>query len=214
VLCDGASETAIADLAALAFAAGGRVPFLVEDALAAAAAAWALGIAPDRIGAGLASFDGAAEIPGRFTVIEALGATVVVDAFRNPDAAGALAASLAAFPARRRAVLLAPPANRRDTDLAALGARLAAAFDRVLLCPHVPVEPSDGALRTSLRRGISSGGRGTEVVEFADRNEAIEAAVAGLEPGDLVVVQAEEFHPATTVECVRSVIGRRADRVA
>src|SRR5205085_11518645 len=55
----------------------------LENVLGAAATAWALGVAPDAIAAGL---EAAAPPPGRLEQIEGPGFTVIVDYAHSPDA--------------------------------------------------------------------------------------------------------------------------------
>ncbi len=224
VLADGGVETPIADVSSVPLARGGRVPFQVENALAGIAAGWALGLSPEALGAGVAWFDSdGGEVPGRFTLFQAEGATVVVDAFFNPHAAAALVAALEGFAARRRIVVCAPGNERRESDVVELGRVLGAFFDRVVLCdpafakrePPGPatgivdrLQPSGVPLRTPLRHGASSGGRAGEIVDNPGHHVAIRAALDALEVGDLLVLQADEYHPGSTVDQVREWLRR------
>jgi len=193
----------------------GRVPYLVRDGLGAVAAAWAMGLGADRIRAGLQSFEAVQEIPGRFTAMACGDATVVVDSCRNPSAIAALVEALQSLPAGRRSIVYAGGAGRRDEDHVRAGFLLGSAFDRVVLFDaHGRKEPSRESFRTPLRRGIASAGRGAEIQEFAGREEAVDAVLDSLEPGEIVVIQADEFLPASSVEGVRSGIGRRERREA
>ena len=72
---------------------GGRIGFEVENALAAAAAAWGMGLPPDKIRRGLVTFQNDTEhSPGRFNIIDTDdGATVILDFGHNPSALEALA---------------------------------------------------------------------------------------------------------------------------
>lgn len=227
VLAEGDVETPVADVSALPVTHGGRVPFQVENVLAAVAAGWALGLSFGTLGAGVLSFDrDGHELPGRFTCMERDGATVVIDAVRNPLSGGALAAALDHFPARRRTFVGVPGVLRRDADLEDLGRILGATFDRIVLCGSEPatqeadavaatrivdaLQPSAGSLRTPLRRGASSGGRVVEIVVVPGQREAVEAALDALEVGDLLVLQADEFHPGSTVDQVREWMVRHA----
>jgi len=53
-----------------------------------------------------------------------------------------------------------------------------------------------------------------EILEIVDRREAVQAALDCLETGEVVVVQADEYLPASSVEGARSGIGQREGRVA
>ena len=74
----------LASLADVPLTHGGRIAFQVENALAAIAAAWALGMPRDVIRAGLESFAADMDkVPGRFNLLEIDGATVIVDYGHN-----------------------------------------------------------------------------------------------------------------------------------
>jgi hypothetical protein len=80
VLADGGGEEVLLPLAQVPMTHGGRAGFQVENVLAAAAAAWGLGLAPETIRCGLSSFRADPEqAPARFKVLKAAEATVVVD---------------------------------------------------------------------------------------------------------------------------------------
>ncbi len=87
----GAEEERLASLADVPITHQGRVGFQVENVLATAGAAWALGMPHDAIRSGLASFLGdPTQMPARFNLFEVKGATVVVDFPHNAMGAGSL----------------------------------------------------------------------------------------------------------------------------
>ncbi|XQU68267.1 cyanophycin synthetase [Cupriavidus sp. H18C1] len=135
VLATGNSEMPLADVAAIPLTYAGRVGFQTENVLAAVAAAWALGISHELIRAGVMTFDvGQLDVPGRFTLYERNGATVIVDDAHNAPALEALAKALDRFPSERRLAVFGAGVDRRDADLIEQGKALGAAFDRVFLC--------------------------------------------------------------------------------
>ena len=79
---------------------GGLLGFQVENAMAAVAAAWAVGLGWPEVMGGLASFvNDADNAPGRFNLMDYRGATVIADYGHNPDAMRALVAAVNALPA-------------------------------------------------------------------------------------------------------------------
>src|SRR5262249_30192348 len=99
ILADGSNETPLVDVARVPLTFGGRVAFHVENVLAAAAAAWGLGIPNETIRTELENFQSdAATNPGRLNVLEHRGATVVIDDSHNTSALAALVAALDNFP--------------------------------------------------------------------------------------------------------------------
>ncbi len=100
VLAEGDREETLVALDRVPMTHGGRAGFQVENALAGAAASWALGVAREAIRRGLETFAGnVVQAPGRFNVLDAGGATVVIDYAHNASALDALAARWTSSPA-------------------------------------------------------------------------------------------------------------------
>ena len=99
IVAEGDVEIPLVALANVPLTHGGRIAFQVENALASAAAAWALGIPRDAIRAGLESFAADLEkVPGRFNLLEIGGATVIIDYGHNVSALSALIEAIEQFP--------------------------------------------------------------------------------------------------------------------
>jgi cyanophycin synthetase len=191
VVAEGQREEVVAALERVPLTHGGRIGFQVENVLAACAAVWSLNLPLDAIGAGLFSFHGdAQQVPGRFNVFRAREATVIVDYAHNPSALTALVDSLAAFPHRRRCLVFAPPSDRRDTDVSAMGRTIGDNFDRIFLYR------SEDELTALLRRGIAAGKCHTEISETQSELDAIEMALADLRSGDLLVIGVDSIEEA------------------
>ncbi|HWG47669.1 MAG TPA: cyanophycin synthetase [Gemmataceae bacterium] len=173
---------------------GGYVGFQVENALAACAAVWSLGLPLDALREGLASFRGdAQQVPGRFNVFRAGNATVLVDYAHNPSALSSLVEALDAFPSQRRSLVFTA-CDRRDADVLAIGQIIGDGFDRVFLYPDGgSSDRHDGELNALLRRGIATGKRITETIETASERAAIETALADLHSDELLVLGIESI---------------------
>jgi cyanophycin synthetase len=202
VLAEGARAEPLIALDATPMTHGGRVGFQVENAMAAAAATWLLDVPRHAMRAGLASFvTSAQQAPGRFNVFALKDAVVIVDYAHNASALAALAEAVHNFPYQRKSIVYCA-CNRRDDDVIRQGEVLGASFDRVILYQdRGNSDRCDGELNALLRRGIAEGSRVREVVEYSGEIEAIEAALAGLCRGELLVVGAESIVEA--VELVR-----------
>jgi cyanophycin synthetase len=197
VFADGEREEVLGPLARVPLTHAGRVAFQVENTLAAAAAAWSLGLPLAALWAGLESFRGGPEqVPGRFNVFETAEGTVIVDYAHNPSALAALVASLDSFPARRRTAVFTG-CNRRDAEVIAMGEMLGNAFDRVILyADRGHSGRADGELNALLRRGLTAGRRSADTVEVQGEQAAVEAALKGLRPGVLTVLGVESIQQA------------------
>ena len=184
-------EIHVIALAEVPFVHGG-VGFLIENALAAVGAAWGLGLSWDAIRTGLRTFRGDAdECPARFNVLPAGESTVIVDYAHNPSALEAMIAGLACFPQPRRTIVTAG-SNRRDEDLVDMGARMAGAFDRVVLyADYGHAGRADGELNAMLRRGLAAGPRVRTIEELPSERAAIDHALDTMTPGELVVLGVE-----------------------
>jgi cyanophycin synthetase len=191
VLAEGDAEELLASLADVPLTRSGKIVFQVENALAAAASGWALGLPLAAIRAGLASFEGSSEhVPGRFNVINAGGATVIVDSARNPSAIEAVVATLGAFQARRHVAVLSADGDHRDEEIVSQGTLLAPWVDRVILHeePARILGRKAGAITALLRRGLESGPRAPEIVEARTEAAAITHALSDLQADDLLLV--------------------------
>lgn len=202
VLATGSAEDPLLPLTDVPFTHCG-VPFQMENALASAAAGWALNLSLDVIRDGLRSFQGDRnDAPGRFNVLSLRGGTVILDDCHNASALEALAAALASetfagVSERGRSIVYAAPGDRRDVDILEMGRNLGRTFDRIVVYERAePRGREPGEASVVLRQGIAESGRNPEVVGCGSWEAAVNAAVASQEPGSVLVVQAEEIEPA------------------
>jgi cyanophycin synthetase len=206
VLAHGAAEQAVGEVAAVPLTLGGRVPFQVENVLAAVAAAWALGVPADIIRVGIETFDvDRVDAPWQFTMVERKDATVVVDGAHNASALRALIAAAQHFPAARRRIVYGAGKDRRDQDLLDQGRLLGEAFDQVVLYDDatVPSKRPAGQARGLLRAGVRKGGRAAAVVDEPDHAAAMRTVLESIRPGDFIVMQCGEGSAEATLHLLR-----------
>ena len=117
------------------FALGGAARHNVANALAAAAAAGALGIETRRYGARWSvSAEARRTIRAGANQIELGGVHLFLDYVHNPHGMAALSGALERYPSRRRLVLLGQAGDRDDASIRELArAALALRPDRVVL---------------------------------------------------------------------------------
>ncbi len=194
ILCDGGREEMLIPLNRVPLTYGGRIGFQVENVLAASAAAWALGVSMVAIRAALESFSSDGKTtPGRFNVLHAGGACVIVDYGHNPSALEALIEAVDQFPHRRRTSVFSAAGDRRDEDIIRQGRQVADAFDRVILYEDACNRGrDDGAIIALLRQGTAQGKRARSVEDVRGEVLGAEMALSAMEPGDLVVIQADQ----------------------
>lgn len=185
-------------LAEVPLTRGGAIGFQVENAMAAVAAAWGVGLSWDAVRRGLASFvNDSANAPGRFNVMDYRGATLIADYGHNPDAMRALVQAVEAIPAQRRSVVISGAGDRRDEDIREQTRILGAAFDDVILYQDAAQRGrADGEVMALLREGLSGATRTMRIDEIRGEFKAIDAALERLQPGDLSLVLVDQVEEA------------------
>jgi cyanophycin synthetase len=176
----------------------GTIGFQVENAMAAVAAVWGVGLHWETIRRGLASFvNDADNAPGRFNVMDYRGATVIADYGHNPDAMRALVAAVDAMPGKRRSVVISGAGDRRDSDIRDQTVILGDAFDDVILYQDAAQRGrGDGEVMALLREGLAKASRTKRIDEIRGEFVAIDAALERLEPGDLCLVLVDQVEEA------------------
>jgi cyanophycin synthetase len=191
ILCEGPSETDLISINEIPITHSGRALFQVENALAAAAAAWALGLSQEAIRAGLETFRAdRQDDPCRFNIVPHGEATLVIDDCHNISALAAVVSALDRFPHRKRTAVYSAGDARRDEDIVRQGEILAAAFDRVVLYDDPSATArAPGDVPGLLRKGLALGPRVAEIIYVSDYRAAVSRALDMLAPGELALVQ-------------------------
>ncbi len=176
----------------------GTVGFQVENAMAAAAAGWALGIDWVLIEQALAGFTSdATTAPGRFNVFDYKGATLIADYGHNPDAIQALVDAIEGMPAVRRSVVISAAGDRRDDDIRQQTEILGKAFDDVILYQDACQRGrEDGEVIALLRDGLTNATRTKQIDAINGEFVAIDTALARLQPGDLCLILIDQVDEA------------------
>ncbi|WP_353172535.1 cyanophycin synthetase [Paracandidimonas soli] len=176
----------------------GSIGFQVENAMAATAAGWALGLSWDVIEQALADFvSDATTAPGRFNVFDYRGATLIADYGHNPDAIEALVRAVEAMPAARRLVVISGAGDRRDEDIRRQTEILGQAFDEAVLYQDACQRGrADGEVVALLRQGLAQAARTRHVDEINGEFLAIDTALARLRPDDLCLILIDQVEAA------------------
>jgi len=155
--------------------------FQADNALAALGLALASGADSD---AALAALEHLVGVPGRLQKVaeRANGAPVYVDYAHTPDALETVLKALRPHAARRLVAVFGCGGDRdpgKRPLMGAIGCRLA---DAMIVTDDNPRSEDPAAIRAAVRGACPAG------IEIGDRREAIRAAVAGLQKGDVLVV--------------------------
>jgi len=188
----------------------GKARMMVQNAMAAAAAAHAAGAHLHDIRQGLRSFTTSIyQAPGRLNVFEIDGVTVVIDYAHNAAGletlgdfierltAGAPSGERpgeASWSAKLRVAVVATAGDRRDEDMRELGRVAARFFDEVIVREDRNARGRvRGETAELIRQGVeeamrASGARAGSVEVELDEMEAARKALDRSRPGDLVVL--------------------------
>jgi len=193
----------------------GRARMNVQNALAAAAAAFAAGAPLHDIRQGLRTFSTNYYLaPGRLNEVEVNGINVIVDYCHNApgmrmlgdfvDRLGESLESGSELGKPSRIGVVATAGDRRDEDMRELGEIAAAHFDVVIVREDVSLrgrERGDTAalVTEGVRTAMAAGARCKQVETILDEIDAVRHAMARANRGDLVVVCVDK-HPAVMAE--------------
>lgn len=187
---------------------GGVAAHNVANALAAAAAATALGVSDEDIAAGLRAFVPDADTnPGRANTYDLDGVTVVVDFAHNVHAVRAMAGLARALGGERTCVLFSQAGDRPDDALEDLAAAVHATGPDHYVVAEVPKylrgrEPMEVPRR--LAAALHSRGVPEDAVhEAADAVAGTEHALDWARPGDVLLLLTLQ-HRAEVDELLRS----------
>lgn len=172
----------------------------VENAMAAATTAIALGVPLDVIAEGLASVT---SVPGRMEAIRAGGVTVIVDYAFHPKAMEELYAVVEQLPHRHLLHVLGATGGGRDRARRPVLGRIASErADTVIVTNEDPYDEDPFQIMDDVKNGaMEIGGRVMDENLFViyDRRAAIGKAVALAGKGDLILVTGKGSEQAIVV---------------
>jgi cyanophycin synthetase len=215
VLCEGRRSRPVLPVHEVALSLGGAIVFQVQNALAATAAAWRLGVPVTAIAATLRDFTSSPTLmPGACNQVQLAGATVIVDRLSDPYSARALARGLRRVKGRHRRLVLLPATGDEGLDppaLVEIGRLMGRSFDLIVIyapeeapgrSPERPEleratteasEAAESAEATAcLRAGIALNPVPPVVLTVAEEGAALERVLRLLRPGDLALVLARD----------------------
>ncbi|TNE48472.1 MAG: cyanophycin synthetase [Deltaproteobacteria bacterium] len=176
----------------------GKALFNVQNAMFAAAMAYAMGISLDNIRLGLRTFDTTFfQAPGRMNIFDEHPFRVILDYGHNPAAVQALSDMVDSMTegdsistGARKVCVLAAPGDRRDQDIEAIANIAASSFDYFFcrrddkLRGRGPNEVPELLQKTLLAAGVSE----DRIQVIPDEQEATKAALQFCKEGDLLLV--------------------------
>ncbi len=171
---------------------GGLVECNIENALAATAALYGLGVAVDMIKGGLMSFTDNA---GRFELYHYNGAMIMLDYGHNPAGYHNVIKTCANLEHKRLVGVIGMPGDRNDSAIQTVGRLSASAFDHLIIKEDADKRGrSPGEVAGLLRGAVLGAGfplSRASVIE--DELEALKKAVTEARDGDLIVIFYEKL---------------------
>jgi len=195
VLCDGPRETRLAQLEKVPLVHKGLATFQVENALAAAAAAWRLGVPLELVRIGLETFASNADgSPGRFNLLDLDGVSIVVDYGHNVPSLEQICGIIRRLPHGRRTAVYSAAGDRRDDDMVDQGRLLGAEFDRVVVYEDAYMRGRQpGEITRLIGQGVTAttAPRAPAAEAGGTWSQSVQLVLDAARPGDLVLVQAD-----------------------
>ena len=182
----GGQQFTAVDPAGVHHRVGIRLPghYNVANCLVALAILDLIGVSPEQASPGLLE----TRVPGRMEQIDrGQDFLALVDYAHKPGALRAVLTTLLR-PGRRLAVVFGAGGERDPGKRAPMGATAAELADLVVVTDDNPRGEEPAAIRREILGGAAETGSAAEVVEIADRAEAIRHAVAWAGPGDVVLI--------------------------
>jgi cyanophycin synthetase len=179
----------------------GRIRVNIQNAMAAAAAAFAQDVQLEYIRNALRTFTSTFfQSPGRFNLLEIEGRKVLLDYCHNVAGLESMADFVKRMDADRTIAMIALPGDRSDDDIAAFGRLAAGTFDEIVIREdYNPRGRRRGEVADLLKSAIAASGRSDGKVDVViDEMEAAREAISRAARNDLVILMADR--PALVFE--------------
>ncbi|HEX5505134.1 MAG TPA: hypothetical protein VFW96_21135 [Thermomicrobiales bacterium] len=202
VLGEGTHTQPVLPVREVALSLGGAIVFQAQNALAAVAAAWRLGVPPATIAETLRGFTSTpTAMPGACNEFRVGGATVMVDRLTDPYSARSLVRGIRRVRGVHRRLVLLPACSDLDDDaLTEIGRLMGGSFDLVVLheddcLAAAPAGDGDAgaAGAEALRAGIAANVVPPMVLAMPEEGPALERLLKILRAGDLALVLASDL---------------------
>ncbi|GIF03499.1 cyanophycin synthetase [Actinoplanes siamensis] len=197
VQATGDRRTPLMRVAEVPGAYGGAALHAAANALAAIAAARALGVRPETVAARLAEFDPIVDNPGRGTMLRLGDVSIFLDYAHNPAALATTLRTLhRLWGADRCVAAVTLPGDRRDDLLAASAQILADGLTRaVLYDDRDPRGRSPGEVSELVEREMRARRPQIRVIRAGDYREAVTTGLSLTAPGEVLLVIYEKWEP-------------------
>ncbi|WP_433179214.1 cyanophycin synthetase [Actinoallomurus sp. CA-150999] len=192
----GTHRYALLPVADVAGAFGGRARHVIGDALAAAAAARALGVPADLVARGLRSFDPHELNPGRGCAFRIDDRPIVVDYAHNPAAVAAAGELLRQVWGRDGVAAVTLPGDRCDELVIDTARAVAHSFGRVVVYEDEDLRGRrPGEMSRLIVRGLVDARPDVRCHPAGDLKDAVGIALGVATPGEPILLLYEKLQP-------------------
>lgn len=197
-ICEGRGPkiTQIAETTKIPIAMNGTADFQIQNAMAAVAVSRALDLPPEKIAAGLYSFQNHIHNPGRSNFYRVGKGYALIDYGHNPKAVEAICRMTARWKGKLITGIVSFPGDRHDNVIEAAGRIAVAGFDRIIVKGDVNLRGREsGEVAEMLCRLVLEAGNQNECKVVLDAERAFEEAVAEIKEDEVVVFFYEKLAP-------------------
>jgi cyanophycin synthetase len=194
IIQKGGWTSSIAKVVEVPITYSGKAKFNIQNAMAAVAAASAMGLNEKQIRAGLVSFSPSIGLsPGRMNVIDIDDFKVIVDFGHNMGAIKATGELLPHLAPGRKIRMASGTGNRRDEDIREYGLTISRYYDKVIVADTDTRGRPLGEVAGLVKEGLVEGGISEGDISLVyDGRKATLAALNMASKGDIVVLQADD----------------------
>lgn len=189
-------EIGVMDIRDIPATHGGIAVHNIQNALAAAAAAYGLGIPAATVRRALRGFASTVTVnPGRMNIIDVADFRVMIDYGHNHDGFAKILRTIRQMTAGRRVGVVTIPGDRDDAYLRRGGEIAGQGFDRIIIKEDGDLRGRQpGEIAGLLMEGVLAAGMKPEAAEIVrEEKEAVRHAMETARSGDLIVVFYEKF---------------------
>jgi cyanophycin synthetase len=178
----------------------GTADFQIANALAAAAAARALGLSREQTATALQTFRNDAQNPGRANLYRVRRGHVLLDYGHNPEAFASVCRMAARWEGRNATGIIAVPGDRDDSVVEEAGRVAARGFRRIIVREDQDLRGRrPGEVAELLCRAVREEASERECEVVLDLVAAFERVVGTLGPNDVVFLFYDELEPVLEV---------------
>jgi cyanophycin synthetase len=192
----GAEVLPIAETTKIPIAMNGTADFQIQNAMAVAAVSRALKLSPEKIAAGLYTFQSDVHNQGRNNFYRVGKGFALIDYGHNPKALEAICRMTARWEGKFVTGIISFPGDRRDDVIKAAGRIAVAGFDRIIVKGDVNLRGREkGEVAEMLCRIVLEAGNQNECKVVLDAAQAFEDAIANIKENEVIVFFYEKLEP-------------------